>query len=210
MVSIYDVPTNELIEEAAKELQKMPELRAPEWADYVKTGVHRQRLPLRRDWWYVRAAAVIRSVYKLGPIGVSKLRKRYGGRKNRGVAPDKTYKSSGNILRKILQQLELVEFVKQAEKGVHKGRIITPKGKSFLDKIAAKVYTPQAKAKKVQAKKEQEVPKKAVEEKKQAEKEDKNKVSIDKQDSPKPEAKKEQPEKPKKQKVKKESKKPEK
>jgi len=142
MVSIYDVEPRKLIEEAAKQLEKMPEMAPPEWAAYVKTGRHRERPPQENNWWYIRSAAVLRSVYKLGPIGVSKLRTKYGGRKNRGHKPDKVFKASGNILRKILQKLELIGFVKQAEKGVHKGRIITPKGKSFIDKIVVKIKEP--------------------------------------------------------------------
>ena len=142
MVSIYDVYPRKLIEEMALELKKMPEMSPPEWAVYVKTGTHNMRPPAEEDWWYVRSAAILRSIYKLGPIGVSKLRTKYGGRKNRGVKPDKTVKASGNIIRKILQELEIVGLVKQAEVGVHKGRILTPKGKSFVDKIVVKIKTP--------------------------------------------------------------------
>jgi small subunit ribosomal protein S19e len=138
MVSIYDVEPRKLIEEMAKELEKMPEMAPPSWASFVKTGVNRERPPVEDNWWYVRSAAVVRSVYKLGPIGVSKLRTKYGGRKNRGYRPDATFKGSGNILRKILQKLELVGLMKQAQVGVHKGRELTPKGKSFVDKAAVK------------------------------------------------------------------------
>ena len=88
MASIYDVNTNQLIDEAAKGLQKFEEVKAPEWAPFVKTGAHKERAPENKDWWYVRAAAILRSVTVLGPIGVSKLRTKYGGRKNRGHKPD--------------------------------------------------------------------------------------------------------------------------
>ncbi len=136
---IFDVPQNELIEKVAEELKAQPEIKAPEWARFVKTGMHKERPPVRSDWWYVRAAAVLKSVARLGPVGTSKLRTKYGGRKNRGVASEHTYKGSGNIIRKILQQLEKAGLLKQAQKGVHKGRVITPKGKSLLDKSAKAV-----------------------------------------------------------------------
>lgn len=139
MVRINDVNPNELIEKTAEELKKISEITPPEWAAYVKTGSHKERPPMRDDWWYMRTAAVMRSIYKLGPVGVSKLRVKYGGKKNRGFKPERFRKSSGNIIRKILQQLESVEFAKQEEKGVHKGRVLTPKGKSFIDKIAAQM-----------------------------------------------------------------------
>ena len=136
MTNIFDVPPNDLIEEAAKQLQKNEHIKPPEWAAYVKTGAHKERPPARDDWWYVRAAAILRKVQILGPIGVSKLRTKFGGKKNRGYKPEKFVKASGNIIRKILQQLEKAGLVTQAQKGVHKGRVITPKGRSFLDKIA--------------------------------------------------------------------------
>ena len=116
MVSIYDVPANKLIEKVASKLKDKPELSPPAWADWVKTGPFKERPPQQEDWWYIRSAAILRSVYKLGPIGVSKLRRKYGGRKNKGTAPDETYKGSGSIIRKILQKLEIVGFVKQGQK----------------------------------------------------------------------------------------------
>src|SRR3989339_2204194 len=139
MPTMYDVDSQELINKAAEELKKIPEIKPPTWAPFVKTGMHKQRPPVSADWWYVRVASVLRTVYRLGPVGTQKLRTKYGGKKNNGVKQEHFYKGSGNILRKSLQQLEKAGFVKQAEKGVHKGRVITPKGKSFLDKIATQI-----------------------------------------------------------------------
>ncbi len=139
MASIYDVDPTELIEKTAQEMKNLKELMPPEWAAYAKTGVHKERPPVEKDWWYKRAAAVLRSVYKLGPIGTSKLRKKYGGRRRRGHKPQHTYKGSGKITRKVLQQLEAAGFLKKTEKGGNKGRVLTPKGKSFIDKIASQM-----------------------------------------------------------------------
>ena len=139
MTTAYDVDPQELISKTAEELKKIPEMKVPLWAAFVKTGMHKERPPVDDDWWYFRSASVLRSIYRFGPVGVSKLRTKYGGKKNRGVKKEHFYKGSGSILRKSLQQLEKVGFVKFAEKGVHKGRIITPKGKSFLDKIATHI-----------------------------------------------------------------------
>src|SRR3989344_641357 len=139
MPTMYDVDSQELINKAAEELKKMPEIKAPEWAPFVKTGMHKEKPPVNKDWWYVRTASVLRTVYRLGPVGVSKLRDKYGGKKNRGVKKEHFYKGSGNILRKALQQLEKAGFVKYNDKGVHKGRIVTPKGRSFLGKIASQI-----------------------------------------------------------------------
>jgi small subunit ribosomal protein S19e len=139
MATIYDVDSNALIERAAEKLKSVDSVKPPKWAGFVKTGVHKERRPIRTDWWYVRAAAVLRTVYRLGPVGVSKLRKKYGGRKRRGFKPAHQYPASGNILRKVLQQLEKAKLIKSELKSLHKGRLITPEGKSFLDKIAVEI-----------------------------------------------------------------------
>lgn len=134
MAKIYDANTQELIKKAANALKE--KIKAPEWSMFVKTGVAKERPPVEKDWWYMRAASVLRKIYLFGPIGTNKLRVKYSSRKNRGYIPEKTFSGSGKIIRTILQQLEKEEFIKKSEKGVHKGRIITPKGKSFLDKLA--------------------------------------------------------------------------
>ena len=136
---MYEVDPQELIAKTAEELKKISEIKPPAWAPFVKTGMHKERPPVDDNWWYSRTASILRAIYRLGPVGVSKLRRKYGGRKNRGVKKEHFYKGSGSIIRKSLQQLEKAGFVKFAGKDVHKGRIITPKGKSFLDKIATQI-----------------------------------------------------------------------
>ncbi|HLC66457.1 MAG TPA: 30S ribosomal protein S19e, partial [Candidatus Nanoarchaeia archaeon] len=137
MGSSYDVNANALIESVAKQLQGETHLKPPTWAAFAKTGAHKDRPPARQDWWYVRAASVLRTINRMGPIGVAKLRTKYGGERNRGHQPDEPRLGSGNILRKILQQLEKAQYIAPVTKGIHKGRIIAPKGRSLLDKTAA-------------------------------------------------------------------------
>ena len=109
-MGIHDVYPNDLIEKAAEELKKVEAVKPPVWVTFVKTGVHRERAPLDKDWWYMRAAAVLRSVALLGPIGVSKLRTKYGGKKRRGHQPPIFRRGSGSIIRKVLQQLDKAGF----------------------------------------------------------------------------------------------------
>ena len=115
-MTLYDVPVNDLLIKTAEELKNIKEITPPIWADFVKTGVHKERPPVQKDWWYVRAASVLRILHILGPVGVSKLRNKYGGKKNRGARPEKFFRSSGNILRKVLQQLEAAGLAEKAEK----------------------------------------------------------------------------------------------
>ncbi|MEA2036183.1 MAG: 30S ribosomal protein S19e [Nanoarchaeota archaeon] len=144
-MTIYDVDPTELIEGIAEELKKVEEVKPPVWASFVKTGVHKERPPVREDWWYVRAASVLRKVRLLGPVGVSKLRTLYGGKQSRGYKSEIFKRGAGNLLRKMLQQLEKAELVKQDKKGVHKGRVVTPKGIKLIDNVINKISKKPAK-----------------------------------------------------------------
>ncbi|MFH1637971.1 MAG: 30S ribosomal protein S19e [Candidatus Woesearchaeota archaeon] len=135
MATMYDIKTEEVIKKAAEQLKQTENVQMPEWARFVKTGAGKERPP-EEEWWHMRAASVLRKIYMFGPIGVSKLRTKYGNKKNRGSKPEKFYRGSGKIIRIILQQLEKEGLIKNVEKGVHKGKSITPKGMSFLDKAA--------------------------------------------------------------------------
>ena len=136
MTRINNVDPSKLIVKAAEELKKIEALKMPNWANFVKTGTAKERSPIENDWWYKRTASILRKLYIYNLIGVNRLRVKYSSRKNRGHKPEKTYKASGKIIRTILQQLEKVEFIKKTEIKSRKGRTLTPKGKSFLDKIA--------------------------------------------------------------------------
>ena len=126
-----------LIEAVAEELKKLPEVEAPEWSQFVKTGVDRVLPPSNDDWWYVRAASVLRKVAIIGPVGVNKLRRKYGGRYRRGYKPAKFSQGSGKIIRVVLQQLEKAGLIKQTVVHGHKGRVIEAKGTTLLA-LAAK------------------------------------------------------------------------
>jgi small subunit ribosomal protein S19e len=116
------------------ELKNLKEIQAPEWSLFVRTGVSKQRAPESPDFWYIRTASILRQLYLNGVVGVERLRTRYGGRKNRGVRPAKFKKSSGKMIRLMLQQAEkagLVETIKDKQFG----RRLTKKGRDFLDSI---------------------------------------------------------------------------
>ncbi len=136
LTTARDVRADMLINSLKEELKKFDPIKPPEWAYYTKTGAHKERPPMQDDWWYIRAASILRTLYLKGgrPVGVERLRTKYGGRKDRGVKPERFVKGSGHVIRLILQQLESAGLVEKVER---RGRRITPKGVSLLDKIAA-------------------------------------------------------------------------
>ena len=110
------------------------EFKAPEWIAYVKTGAHRERPTQDENFWYNRSASILRQIHKKGILGVSRLRSRYGGRKDNGMAPAHFQKSGGKIIRLILQQGEAAGLLEKA-KGKKVGRQLTSKGKQLLENI---------------------------------------------------------------------------
>lgn len=139
MVSVQSVEPSTLIKKVAEELKKIDLIQPPEWAKFVKTGVFKQRPPIEEDWWFSRAASILRAVYLLGPVGTIKLRTKYGGKQNRGVRPGRFRIGSGNIIRTILQQLEKEGLIVQNKKPKKQGRVATPKGQSLLERCAISI-----------------------------------------------------------------------
>ncbi len=143
MTTVYDVPPTTLIEEVAKALKKNAAVTTPDWAPFVKTGIHKERPPVDDEWWTIRVAAVLRKVYTDGPIGTERLRQHFGGTRDRGSKPNKAAKGSGSIARKALQQLEAGGLVQNVQS---QGRVVTPAGRSLLDNAADAVKKQEAKS----------------------------------------------------------------
>ncbi|MCD1295333.1 30S ribosomal protein S19e [Methanocella sp. CWC-04] len=141
MAVVYDVPGTLFVNKTAQKLKETGKIQPPEWAADVKTGVHRELPPTQQDWWYTRCASILRRIYMDGPVGVQRLRSLYGGKKNRGVRPDRHERGSGAVIRTALQQLEKAGYVKS----IKNGRVITPAGMSFLDKIATEMVAGESK-----------------------------------------------------------------
>ncbi len=120
----------------AEALKKIPEFKAPEWVDFVKSGPSKERPINEPDFWYKRAASILRQIYKNKVVGVNRLRTKYGSRKNRGSKPEKFMKASGKIIRTILQQADKAGFTEiEKVKGKRSGRKLTEKGIKFLESI---------------------------------------------------------------------------
>ena len=137
MTTAYDVPADVLIDRLSGYLKEnIREIQPPEWSGYVKTGSQAERVPQNPDWWYVRSASILRKLYMNGPVGVSRLRKDYGGRKRRGVRPAHFAKAGGNIIRTVLQQLEQAGL---SQKDGIKGRVVSGKGRSLLDAMSTQI-----------------------------------------------------------------------
>ncbi|OYT35498.1 MAG: 30S ribosomal protein S19e [Candidatus Aenigmarchaeota archaeon ex4484_52] len=127
-MDINIVDRQKLINQLSSDLQKEKTISIPNWINFVKTGIHKKKIPDDKNWWFFRIASILCFV-STRQIGVSRLRVKYGGRKNRGYKPEKFKKAAGNNIRKALQQLEKLDLVEKNKKG----RKLTLKGMKYIE-----------------------------------------------------------------------------
>lgn len=140
MNPVYELNAQEYNQKLAKALKEIPEFKAPEWVEFVKSGPAKERPIAEEDFWYKRAASILRQIYKKGVVGTQRLRTKYGSKKNRGYAPEEFRKASGKIIRVILQQADAAGLteISKAVRGIRQrkpGRTLTEKGKTFLESV---------------------------------------------------------------------------
>ncbi|HYC12193.1 MAG TPA: 30S ribosomal protein S19e [Nitrososphaerales archaeon] len=136
MVNVHDVPSGKLIPALAEQVKSLPGMEAPEWAHFAKTGSHAERPPQQADWWFTRAASLLRKLYLHGPVGLGDLERSYGGPKAVAYFPKHHRDAGGSSIRRILKQLEQAELVAKTPKG----RILTSKGTAMLDKASVELF----------------------------------------------------------------------
>lgn len=138
MVTVRDVPANIFIEKLASYLKtNVAPVKPPSWASFTKTGPYKERVPDNPEWWYYRAAAILRKIYLAeNPVGLETLRTVFGGLKRRGSAPPHYRKCGGSHIRRILHQLEAAELIEKTPRG----RRITSKGRAMLDGLALEIF----------------------------------------------------------------------
>lgn len=136
MTTVYDVPADKLIIKLVEILKKDVTFTPPEWSHFVKTGIHRERPPENKEWWYSRTAAVLRKISINSPVGVKHVSQMFGGAVDKGSKPYKAWSGSRAIIRHIMKQLETAGYVKAVE---GKGRVIQPAGQKLLDNAAHEV-----------------------------------------------------------------------
>ena len=137
-VTLRDVAADKFISAYAEVLKNNDKFIVPKWVDLVKTGVHKELAPYDPDWYYVRAAAIVRKIYLREGTGVGALKKRFGGGMRRGAAPLRHQDAAGGLIRAILINLDSLNITEKTKKG---GRKITRIGQQALDLVAGQVHS---------------------------------------------------------------------
>ena len=135
MVNVKEVPADLLLSKLASEF-KEKDVKMPEWVNYLKDGIGREKSWVQDDWYYTRMASIMRKVALNSSIGISRLSQEYGSRQDRGTKRYHPVEGSRYIVRNILQSLEKLGYLKNDTKI---GRSLTPAGQSLVDKAAKEV-----------------------------------------------------------------------
>ena len=135
-VTVKDVAAHDFVIAYAAHLKRIGKIEVPKWADLVKTGTAKELAPYDPDWYYIRAAAIVRKIYLREGTGVGSLRKRFGGNYRRGSAPDKHQDAAGGLIRTICLNLDKLNITEATGKG---GRKVSRTGQQALDLVAGQV-----------------------------------------------------------------------
>ena len=115
MIDIFTVKPDVFNQALADHLKNTSKVVLPKNVDIIKTCHGKQRTPSDRDWYYKRAASIVRRMVLAmnsgSRVGVRKLSSRYGCAKNRGSRPSKHVDGSKGIIRRIIQDLEKADWV---------------------------------------------------------------------------------------------------
>jgi len=137
---VYEIEPQQYNLKLAEALKNVPEFQVPEWADFVKSSSSKERPIEDADFWYKRAASILKQIYKKNVVGVNRLRTKYGSKKNRGMKPERFVRSGGKIIRTILQQADKAGFTESVKdvrglKVKRMGRKLTDKGRKFMEEV---------------------------------------------------------------------------
>jgi small subunit ribosomal protein S19e len=138
--SVYEMNSQEYNLKLAEALKNVPEFKSPDWVEFVKSSPSKERPIEDPDFWYKRAASILKQIYNQKVVGVNRLRTKYGSKKNRGFKPERFIKAGGKIIRTILQQADKAGFTESVKelrgsKEKRMGRKLTEKGKRFMEEL---------------------------------------------------------------------------
>ncbi|MCL4322967.1 MAG: 30S ribosomal protein S19e [Candidatus Thermoplasmatota archaeon] len=135
MVNVKEVQIGRASYKLSEEFSKNKKIEVPEWAEFLKSGLHREKSWIQEDWYYRRLASTLRKVYVRGNIGIQRLSEEYGGKKDGGSKPYHPVSGSRSIVRHVLNELQSLGLVVKKESG----RSISPKGEAMLQKASRNV-----------------------------------------------------------------------
>ncbi|EZG79925.1 putative 40S ribosomal protein S19 [Gregarina niphandrodes] len=133
--TVSDVPADQFIKKCARHLKDSGFFEIPKWAEYAKSGCSRELSAHDDDFFYIRAASILRKMaFNAKECGVGRLAHVYGGSQNRGVQPCHHRMASRKVIRYCIRQLQSMELVEAF--GDKQKRRLSVKGQRCIDQIA--------------------------------------------------------------------------
>merc|ERR1711904_24615 len=154
-VTLKDVPANDFIAAYADFLKRTNKIELPKWVDLVKTGHYHELTPYDEDWFYTRAAAIMRKIYVKPNVGVGRLANKFGAKERNGSVRKHHAKDSKAVIRACLKALEKAKLMTRytdpkrtdfAEDSmpdlepIKARRVVSDNGKKTINNIAKEVY----------------------------------------------------------------------
>merc|ERR1712084_159643 len=154
-VTLKDVPANDFITAYAEFLKKSNKIELPKWVDIVKTGHYHELTPYDEDWFYTRAAAIMRKIYVKPNVGVGRLANKFGAKERNGSIRKHHAKDSKAVIRACMKALEKAKLMTRysdpkrtdfAEdtcplvEPIKSRRVVSDNGKKTINNIAKEVY----------------------------------------------------------------------
>ena len=101
VLTVLDVPSNKFINQLASFLKEKNIIKIPKYAPLVKSSRANDCEPINPDYFYYKAAAIVRKLYitKSKNIGVGSLRVMFSKKERRGSQPPKTFRVGGKIIK---------------------------------------------------------------------------------------------------------------
>ena len=151
-ITVKDVPAQAFIKAYAEQLKKAQKIVPIKDSAFIKTGHAQELSPEDDDWFFVRAAALARTLYLRPERGVNTLRHIYGRKHRQGHSKRHHEVGSGKVIRYALQQLQnaqvLMAYNDKRNKDFRNDndtttkypRIVAPEGRKEMNLIAKSVY----------------------------------------------------------------------
>merc|ERR1711990_409222 len=148
--NVLDVHSQSFIKKLAEFFKEKDLLKVPKKMEHglVKCSHANEIAPLSSDWFFTKAAAVVRQIYicQTKTMGVGTLKRMFGMRKRRGRQPPCFATGSGKILREIVKQLRTIGYVQNlvsvsddGKNNIGLGLTMTKSGTAELDKVASRL-----------------------------------------------------------------------
>ena len=139
-----DCLSSSFIKRLAEFFKEKDIIKVPNWAYLVKCSHGNELPPLDSNWIFTKAAAICRRLYisEKKTVGIGHLKRHFGMKKRNGVRPPSHITAGGKIIREVIKQLRKALYVENfgvPNTSVTYGLLLTPFGRTELDKIASKL-----------------------------------------------------------------------